>query len=282
MTILDALKVAREQLAACCPDEREASAQADWLLCAVLGIGRAQLILSRSQPLAADKASAFSALVARRLHGEPIQYLLGTQDFLGHPFSVTPDVLIPRVDSEVLAEHAIRRVSNTARVLDVGTGSGALAVSIALARQGAQVTAIDISEAALDIARGNAHSLGAKVRFVASDLFAALGGENFDVIVSNPPYIPRGELASLAPEVQAEPRLALDGGGDGLTFYRALAEQAGAHLAPGGCLLVEVGQGQADAVSALFAQHIGTPFVVNDLQGIARVVGAVHEKASEE
>ncbi len=282
MTIIDAVLAARERLAACGLDAREASAQADWLLGAVLGVSRSQIILSRGQPLKPEHAEAFSALLARRVAGEPIQYLLGTQDFLGHSFSVTPDVLIPRLDTEVLAEQAIRRTSNTARVLDVGTGSGALAVSIAMARQGAQVTAVDISEAALDIARGNARSLGANVRFVRSDLFTALTGEVFDVIVSNPPYIPRGELATLAPEVQAEPRLALDGGGDGLVFYRALATQAGAHLSPGGCLLVEVGQGQADAVSTLFTAHIGPTFIIDDLQGIARVVGAVREKASEE
>ena len=164
------------------------------------------------------------------------------------------------------------------RVLDIGTGSGALAVSIARLAPGSRVTAVDVSDAALAIAGENARSNGADVRFVKSDCFSALAGERFDLIVSNPPYIDRQEMETLMPEVQREPALALCGGEDGLDFYRRISREAGAHLCDGGVLLFEIGWKQKDAVAALLARHIGEPFALRDYGDNWRVVGAVKER----
>ena len=156
--------------------------------------------------------------------------------------------------------------------------SGALAISIAKLAPGAQVTAVDVSDTALAIAKGNAEQNGADVRFVKSDCFAALAGERFDVIVSNPPYISGEEMKTLMPEVCMEPELALYGGEDGLDFYRRISREAGAHLMPGGCLLFEIGWKQKDAVSDLLAEHIGEPFALKDYGDNWRVVGAMKKK----
>jgi len=239
-------------------DHREAQAQARWLLAHA----------------GENDCAAYSLLLDRRVSGEPLQYITGFQSFMGYEFAVDARVLIPRLDTEMLCFYALEMLPSdaVASVLDVGTGSGALAISIALDRPQAQVTALDISEDALDVARGNAERLGARVRFVHSDFFAGVAGERFDLIVSNPPYVSVDELALLPADVKREPRLALDGGNDGLDAYRVLAREAAAHLKPGGQLIVEVGATQADVVAELFVAHMGSTDVLLDLQGVRRFV----------
>ena len=227
-------------------------------------------------------AARYEALIARRESREPLQYILGETEFMGLTFHVEPGVLIPRYDTEVLCEEALRLLGGAGgRVLDIGTGSGALAVSIAKRCPAAQVTAVDVSDTALGIAQGNAQANGANVRFVRSDCFAALAEERFDMIVSNPPYIPPHEMAELMPEVRHEPELALAGGEDGLVFYRRIAREAAAHLAPGGHLLFEIGWQQKDDVCALLAEHIGAPWALRDYGGNWRVCAAKLEKDKE-
>ena len=275
-TIQDVLSLACLRLQAAGLDEREARAQAEWLLAHACGCGRADLRLRAQEPLAERHVAAYMLLLDRRAQGEPLQYITGSQAFMGYEFAVDPRVLIPRLDTEMLCDCALELlpVDADAAVLDVGTGSGALAVSIALRRPRARVTAVDISEAALDVARANAGRLGARVRLVQSDYFAGVAGERFDLIVSNPPYVTRDELAALPPDVRREPRLALDGGDDGLNAYRVFAREAAAHLRPGGRIIVEVGAAQADAVADLFSGSIGPTDVLLDLQGARRFVRA--------
>lgn len=219
---------------------------------------------------------AFETLLARREKREPLQYIIGKTDFMGLTFCVSPHVLVPRPDTEILCEEAIRRIGAAPlRVLDIGTGSGALSVSMAHHAKGCSVTAVDVSDTALRVAAGNAKANGADVRFVKSDCFAALCGEVFDVIVSNPPYISREEMETLMPEVTREPELALFGGEDGLDFYRRICREAPAYLKMGGCLLFEIGWQQKDDVSALLRAYIGEPFALKDYGDNWRVVGAV-------
>lgn len=157
---------------------------------------------------------------------EPLQYILGETEFMGLTFHVEPGVLIPRADTEILVEKALKVMPPNARVLDIGTGSGAIAVSLARLGQAARVTAVDVSDKALEIARKNAENNGADVEFVKSDCFSALQGRKYDMIVSNPPYISDEEMQTLMPEVRQEPELALFGGGDGLDFYRRISREA--------------------------------------------------------
>jgi len=243
----------------------------------VMGEDALMLRANSWKAMPADKLEAYEAIISRREKREPMQYILGSTGFMGLEFHVKPGVLIPRPDTEILCEEALRRLKPGARVLDIGTGSGALAVSIAKLGKDASVTAVDISDAALAIAKGNAERNGAQVRFVKSDCFAALSGEKFDMIVSNPPYINRVEMAQLMDEVRQEPQLALFGGEDGLDFYRRISREADMYLEKGGCLLFEIGWQQKDDVSALLAQHIGEPFALKDYGDNWRVVGAVKE-----
>jgi release factor glutamine methyltransferase len=222
----------------------------------------------------------FNALVMRRRYGEPIQYITGETEFYGLPFRVTPDVLIPRPETEHLVEKVVELVASfhAPRIVDVGTGSGAIAVSIAHDWPEAEITAIDLSPAALEVARGNAERFGCAdcIRFLQGDLLTPVAGERFEIIVSNPPYVPETDRATLAVEVRDhEPALALFAGLDGLAIYRRLIPQAFAALTPGGFFALEIGFGQSEAVRALlassgFEQIEFTP----DLQGILRVVSA--------
>ena len=272
MTIREALAQAAARLeTAGVPDAR---LDAELLLARVLHEDRLRMRLDGQRTLGDAQRSEYDTLIARRQTREPLQYIEGEAAFMGLTFRVAPGVLIPRQDTEILCEEALSRMKPGARVLDVGTGSGALAVSLARLGRDAQVTAVDVSDTALAIARDNARRLGAQVRFVKSDCFAALAGERFDLIVSNPPYISREEMETLMPEVQREPELALAGGEDGLDFYRRIAREAPAHLLPGGCLLFEIGWRQRDAVSALVRELVGEPFSLRDYGGNWRVVGA--------
>ncbi|WP_305042109.1 peptide chain release factor N(5)-glutamine methyltransferase [Geoalkalibacter sp.] len=253
---------------------------ADLLLAKTLGVDRVGLYLRYDQPLNAEELRLFRARVARRARREPLAYILGEVEFWSLAFALTPDVLIPRPDTEVLVEEALARGPEEARVLDVGTGSGAIAVSLAVERPAWQVAALDVSPAALAVAQGNAHrhQVAERLRFLQGDL-ARLPQEEFDLIVANPPYIPSADLAGLMPDVRDhEPHLALDGGPDGLAAYRALAAQAPSRLRSGGSLLVEIGQGQEQAVGELFTRAgLQGLFRRADYAGIIRVVGATRK-----
>ena len=273
MTIRECLKVASARLDAC--GVPNASYDAMQMLAHVLGEDALMMRMNGHREVNEAQAQAYDALIARREAREPMQYILGSTGFMGFDFHVEPGVLIPRPDTEILCEEALRRLAPGARVLDIGTGSGALSVSIARLGKDCRVTAVDVSDAALRIAAANAERNGANVRFVKSDCFAALQGETFDMIVSNPPYISREEMEELMPEVQREPELALFGGEDGLDFYRRICREAPDYLAPGGCLLFEIGWKQKDDVSALLAEHIGEPFAMKDYGDNWRVAGAV-------
>ncbi len=227
------------------------------------------LNLSANRAVSETEISQLEAALSRRIAGEPLQYILGKAWWMGLCLRVDRRVLIPRQDTETLAELALQflRPIPSPRVLDLCTGSGAIGLCIAHDRSDARVTLADISSEALEVARENARLLGAQVETAQGDLFAPLAGREFDLIACNPPYIPTGEIGGLQAEVQKEPRLALDGGADGLDFYRRIAEEAPRYLAGGGYLLLEVGIGQAEAVVALVGGE-----AVRDLNGVERVV----------
>lgn len=248
---------------------------AELLLSATLEMDRVTLYVNFERPLNADELSSYREKVQRRASREPIQYILAETEFWSLPFNVNPAVLIPRADTEVLVEEALQRIDGCCSVLDIGTGSGAIAIALAHEMPEIYVTAIDCSEAALEVARGNARRNGVEDRVdcLAGDLKSLPAGP-FDVIVSNPPYIPSRDWEQLMPEVRDhEPRLALDGGDDGLEAYRRIAVQAVQVLSPDGWLLVEVGIGQATVVSALFrAAGLTDVTQRDDYAGIPRVV----------
>jgi release factor glutamine methyltransferase len=234
---------------------------AEVLVAWALGIDRVRVIIDGKRPLVGDELNRLRQLVKRRRAREPVAYLRGEREFFGRKFRVDKRVLIPRPDTETLVEVALERtahVSLSMRSLDLCTGSGCVAVSLARQRPTARVHATDLSPDALAVARENAFRLGAyNVSFAAGDLFAAVPrGCRFDVITANPPYIPSGEVDGLEPDIKDfEPRLALDGGADGLELLRRIAAESGAWLVPGGVLAVEVGAGEAEEVARLFAQH---------------------------
>jgi len=222
-----------------------------------------------THPLEEIPILAANALLARRLAHEPLAYILGTREFFGRPFSVGPGVLIPRQETELLVE--IAKEVRPASCLDLGCGSGCVAISIALEVPGCPVTACDISPRAVDRTLLNASALGASVEVLTGDLFAPVAGRRFDLIVSNPPYIAVGE--SLSAEVHDfEPAEALFAGDDGLTFYRRIADESAAYLTEGGRIAVEVGHTQAEAVTELFTTQDFQAEVRKDLSGIDRVV----------
>ncbi|HEU4852348.1 MAG TPA: peptide chain release factor N(5)-glutamine methyltransferase [Telluria sp.] len=243
------------------------------LLCHALGLARVALITQSERTLTADEAARLSALAARRVAGEPIAYIVGQREFYGLPFQVNEAVLIPRPDTELLVELAIERTPPRGRVLDMGTGSGAIAVSLAHARPDASVTALDVSEAALEVARGNAALNQARVRFLHSDWFSALGDEQFDLVASNPPYIAAGDEHLAQGDLRFEPQGALTDHADGLTALRTIAQGALRHLAPGGWLLMEHGYDQAAKVRALLDPGYNEVQSWRDLAGIERVTG---------
>ena len=245
------------------------------LLCHALDISRVGLITQSERELTADEAQRLAGLVQRRLDGEPIAYIVGQREFFGLPFQVSPAVLIPRPDTELIVELALERLAPRARLLDMGTGSGAIAVAVAHTRPDAQVTALDVSENALAVARANADANGARVRFLRSDWFAALGDEEvFDVVASNPPYIALGDAHLAQGDLRFEPVDALTDHADGLSDLRTIIAGAARHLAPGGWLLLEHGYDQAAAVRALLAEagYLEAQSW-RDLAGIERVSG---------
>jgi release factor glutamine methyltransferase len=256
---------------------------AELLLGHVLGVDRIRLVLDAARPLGAEELAAFRALIIRRRRGEPIAYIRGEREFYGRRFVVDARVLVPRPDTETLVEVALTRTRPRAlygRALDLCTGSGCVAVTFALERRTWRVTATDLSEAALLLAAENARRLGAawNTRFASGDLFAATDpGERFELVTANPPYIPAGEIPTLDADVRDfEPRLALDGGPDGLTLVRRIVQDARERLVPGGVLALEVAYDQAPRTHALLEEH-GYAEVERrrDYGGHERVVSAV-------
>ena len=256
--------------------------EAQLLAALALGVSRASVIAQTYAPPTEAQGERFAWLVGQRTRRVPLAYLRGTQEFYGREFVVTPAVLVPRPETELLVEKAGERVAQivqergAAVLADVGTGSGCIPISVVAEHGGARAVAIDISPDALAVARRNAAQNGVaeRVRFVRSDLLAGMGQERFDVIVSNPPYIAAGDLDGLQAEVRDwEPRLALDGGSDGFLLYRRLIVEARQTLKPNGWLLMEVGQGQAGDVTKLMqVAGYGDIQTHLDFAGIGRVV----------
>jgi release factor glutamine methyltransferase len=246
--------------------------EAELLLAESAGIRRAAVLAHPERELSPEQASRLEKTVVRRSRGEPLAYIVGRREFYSLNLSVGPEVLVPRPETEALVDAVLERLSaNVERVVDLGTGSGAIALALKHERRGLQVTAVDCDRAALNVARSNAAALGLAIEWVRSDWFAALAGRQFDVIVSNPPYVASGGL-NFDRALAHEPRIALDGGTDGLDAYRAILRDAKAHLAPGGWLIVEHGFDQRDAVSEL-ADAFGYSFFepVDDLAGLPRI-----------
>ena len=264
------------------PAPATARLEAQILLAHVLGCTKVDLLVRYDeQPGEGDRAS-FRALIKRRVDGWPVAYLVGSREFYLLPFEVSPAVLIPRPETETVVSECLGLIKRLAAptVLDLGTGSGCLAITIAPQKKDAAVTAVDISPDALDVARGNAtkNGVAARISFLQGDLFGPIPqGAVFDVVVSNPPYVTPTELAALAPDVRDhEPRLALDGGPDGLAFYRRIAAGVGPFLKPGGWLVVEIGSTQEDAVRTILGNQPGLELgkSIKDAAGLPRVVTA--------
>jgi release factor glutamine methyltransferase len=245
------------------------------LLCHATGLTRVQLITQAERALDDEEAARLNALVRRRLDGEPIAYIVGHREFFGLAFQVSEAVLIPRPDTELIVELALERLPPAGRLLDMGTGSGAIAVALAHTRPDAVVTALDVSAAALQVAQANAAANGARVRFLQSDWYAALApDERFDLIASNPPYIAAGDAHLAQGDLRFEPTGALTDHADGLSALRTIIGGAATHLQPGAWLLLEHGYDQADAVRALLlAQGYLEVQSWRDLGGIERVSG---------
>lgn len=258
---------------------------AELLLGEVLGVDRVRLILDSQKPLREEELARYRELIKRRRRGEPIAYIRGEREFYGHRFRVDARVLVPRPDTEILVETALLRTqakSLYGRALDLCTGSGCIAIAFALERPTWKVTGTDLSAGAASLARENAERLGAvfATRWLLGDLFDALApDERFDLITSNPPYIPGAEIATLDADVRDfEPRLALDGGADGLDVVRRIVERAPEFLEPAGVLALEVGHDQAARTAALLqARGFSEIQVKRDYAGIERVVSGTIE-----
>jgi release factor glutamine methyltransferase len=257
---------------------------ARWLLEALLACTNGQLLLRFDDDFPGNKMSLFDEMLQRKAAGEPVQYIVGEAAFMELNLRVTPDVLIPRPETELLVEAialaAGKRWTREAplRVVDVGTGSGTIPVTLAVHQAAWTFTAVDLSEAALAVARGNAekYDVADRVRFVHGDLLEPVLDEGavFDILVSNPPYIPTSKLAGLQREVQCEPMLALDGGDDGLVLYRKMVQQVASMAVKPSLIGFELGIGQAEVVATMIREGLGWTDVqiITDLQGIGRHV----------
>lgn len=266
--------------------------EAEILFTEILNCNRISLYLNKDLPLGKNKSHLAASALRRRLKGEPLPYILGKTEFMGLEFKVTPDVLIPRPETEILVETVLRAVNSFTRlsvcsleILELGTGSGCIAVSLAKFLPGANITATDISEKAIQIAKQNALLNNVKIIFFVSDLFAnhamPAGRQeprttNHDLIVSNPPYIPEAEIDDLSAEVRYEPRIALDGGKDGLDFYRRIAKEAPHYLKDKGFLIMEMGFGQKEEIEKIFEDtgSFQITEIVKDYKNIERVIVA--------
>ncbi len=265
----------------------EARFQAELLLAYTLNVTRTQILASGPRRLGPEVASRYDTVVAHRCDRRPLQQITGRQEFWALEFNVTPDVLIPRPETEHAVETVIEILDahpGTRQIADIGTGSGCIAIAVAATRPQTSIIAIDRSMAALRVAQHNARQLvpDRMIRFVCGELLQPLRGARFDLIVSNPPYIPARDVLALAPEVRDfEPRAALDGGPDGLTYLRALLAGAHVPLRPSGTLVLEIGHDHRATVLRL-AQVSGFRFfrVIADLAGISRVVALRRESAA--
>jgi len=276
ISIADTLREASQMLqAAGVPEPRR---EAGSLLSFVMGKDRTFLISHANDPLEQAELDRFRAAVERRADGEPLQYIAGIQDFYGREFRVTPDVLIPRPETELLVEAALEMIGNVPEpsICDVGTGSGCIAVTLLCERTEARAVAVDVSEAALRIAAQNARMLGVddRIELKISDCFDGLDRTTFDLVVSNPPYVSASSLAGLQREVRDhEPMVALSPGADGLSVIRRLLQDAPALLNPNGHLIMEIGFDQAEAVQELINPKSWRLVEIRpDLQSIPRIV----------
>jgi release factor glutamine methyltransferase len=278
------------------PHLDRARRDAETLLLHHIGKNRAWLMAHGEEEFAGCSSIGYAALLERRRKGEPIQYITGECEFYGLPFHVTPDVLIPRPETEHLVEKILeliktpgapgpcvrtweaKKLDQPLRILDVGTGSGAIIIALAIQRPTATFTGVDISESALSVARQNAtrNNVAEHIRFLQGDLLAPVDGERFEIIASNPPYVPDTDRALISVEVREhEPHVALFGGSDGLGIYRRLIPAAHAALVPGGYLVFEFGfSQQADIESLLTAAGFDQIEIIPDLQGIPRIASA--------
>jgi release factor glutamine methyltransferase len=260
-------------------DPGDARLDATVLARSVLNWDQADWLTNNRAPATAAFSSAFDALVRRRIEREPVAYLTGEREFYGRTFHISRDVLIPRPETELLVDEALERIpAGESLVVDVGTGSGCVAITLALEAPEVRVVATDVSGRALDVARRNAERLGAtgRVSFVESSLTAELS-RTADLVVSNPPYVATTDRSTLPRDVRDyEPALALFGGADGLDVIRPLVEASGRALKPGGWVVFEIGAGQADQIERLLADHArwGDVTIAPDLAGIRRVVSA--------
>ena len=263
----------------------EPRASAEVLLAHLLSQDRLFLYLNYDRPMGAEELAAFRTLVKRRLSGEPNQYITGIQEFWSLPFRVSPDVLIPRPETEVLLETVLEFLGSSPheiRVLDLGTGSGAIAVSLARELAVISIVATDSSMAALKLAQENAVSnqVDSKIDFLCADMFGAFapGAAKFTVVATNPPYLSQAEFSELSPEIRDyEPRYALDGGPDGLAAIRRIIQEAPTVLSQTGALIMEIGAGQAESVSTLVKdnRHYESYLIIRDYSGLDRVILAV-------
>lgn len=257
-----------------------AALDTDLLVCHFLGLSKLDLLMEPGREVEADKVKIIQDAFEKRAKGFPVQYLIGTEGFMGLEFNVTPSVLIPRPDTEILVEKIIELIDNRegARILDIGTGSGAITISLAHYLKTAKVDTVDISLEATEVAKGNAekNKVADRVTFLNGDVFEPVTeGTKYDVVVSNPPYIPSEDIEDLQIEVAVhEPRLALDGGQDGYDFYRRIINEAPAYLNEGGILAFETGHDQARTIAELMEQngHYENMVIHKDLAGIERVV----------
>ena len=250
----------------------------------VLNCNKLDLYLNKDAALTAEESGRIHSALLRRISGEPLQYILGKAEFMGLEFKVAPDVFIPRPETELSVEKAVELMSSvkcqvpSVNILDLGTGSGCIAVSLAKFLPESDITATDISNKALEVAKENAALNNVSINFVQSDLFTnyQLRATSYELIVCNPPYIPCEEIARLQPEIQHEPRIALDGGKDGLDFYRRIIRESWAHLKKGGLLIMEMGFAQAEAVKNIFkgSNNFQIIDIIRDYNDIDRVIVA--------
>lgn len=272
MTIRDALRRAIPRLkSAGVPD---ADHDAGWLMGHVLMLKRLEALARGSEPLSQEQAQRFEALIARRERREPLQYILGEAPFMDLSLLCRPPVLIPREDSEAMVIAALDRLPQGGTALDLCCGSGAIGIAIKHRRPDARLWAGDISPEAIRLTRDNAERHGIAMDIRQGDLFAPFQGLRFDLICCNPPYIPAKDLQSPQAELRYEPRLALDGGPDGLRFYRRIFLDAPRFLAPGGALILEVGDGELSAVSAMAQVDFGPLSLYDDHAGLPRAAAA--------
>lgn len=267
-SLIETLRRIADEISGTAADDSEP----DWIACHVLGCGRAALRLKRE--ISDDDFAAMLDVAKQRATGKPLAQIIGYTEFLGFRINVNGNVLCPRPETELLAEQAILflKDKNDARALDLCTGSGCIAVSLAKMTK-AKIFASDISEKALSVAKENAENLNADVCFILSDAFEKTGGD-YDLIVSNPPYIPTAVIDGLDKEVRDfEPHIALDGGEDGLDFYRIIAKGAAERLRNGGALMLECGEEQAREIKKMLDGFDCT--IVEDLRGVERIVKAV-------